>query len=228
MPVISIRIGGERGFTLIETLVAMVTGLVVVSAAFTILEVSLRQSTRIADRVSADQRGRVGLEKILQELHSSCVSNGANPIQEKSSATKLIFESHSGSSEPFFTNGVRHEIILEGTTLNDKIYQSNGGVEGRWLFPTTPTKTVVLMTNVYAPSSGSMFEYFKYTKTSLTTAQTVPLTKAEAKATAKVNVSFSAAPDSNNTATGRPVAYSGGAVLRLTPASEVGGNEPCE
>ncbi len=225
----SIRLGGERGFTLIELLVAMVTGLVVVGAAFTILEVSLRQSVRIADRVSADQRGRVGLEKILQELHSSCVSNGVNPIMSESKQTKLVFQSHSGSSEPYFTNGVKHEIYLEGTTLYDKVYESTSGIETHWNWPSAANKTVVLLTNVYEPTGGlSMFEYFKYTGTSLTSAVAVPLTATTAKAVAKVNVNLSVAPETNNTATGRPATYSGGAVLRLTPASEVGGNEPCE
>jgi len=239
MPLMPRHFRSEHGFTLIEILVAMVTGLIVVGAAFTILEVSMRQSGRIADKVNANQRGRVALEKIMLELHSSCVANGANPIMATSTATRLIFQSHSGSSEPFFTTGLKHEIYLEGTTLFDRTFQSTSGIESRWLWSATPLATVPLLTKAYAPASGSMFEYFKYTKltpkeleegnhVALNQILVVPLGAEDAKAAAKVNVNFSAAPDTNNTATPLTVAFSAGAVLRLTPATDVGSNEPCE
>jgi predicted RecA/RadA family phage recombinase len=241
MPMSRSSLSGEAGFTLIEALVAMVSGLIVVAAAFAILQVSLRQTTRIADKVSADQRGRMAMEKIMLELHSSCVSNGANPILVGSEGSKLIFESHTGTSEPFFTSGLKHIITLEGTTLVDRYYQSTTGVEGKWRYPaeSEPTKTVTILTNVYAPGSGTMFEYFKYTKltakelaegkhVALNQILAVPLSAADAKSAAKVNVNFNAAPDTNNTATGRVIAFNAGAVLRLTPATDTGANEPCE
>ncbi|MHB8241924.1 MAG: PilW family protein [Solirubrobacteraceae bacterium] len=231
---ISHHFRNEHGFTLVEMLVAMLTGLVVVGAAFAILEVSLHQSTRIADRVSADQRGRLALEKILLELHSACVATGAAPIQENSEGTKLRFLSESGSSEPFFTKGVEHEIYLSGTTLKDAVYQSNGGVEanGGWKFPAmgSPTSTSTLLTNVYAPTTGTMFEYFSYTASALTTALTTfPLKKEAANSAAKINVNLTVAPESGDTRLSRPVSLSGTAVLRLTPATETSApNLPCE
>jgi hypothetical protein len=232
MSMISDRLHGEHGVTLVEMLVAMLTGLVVVSAAFAILEVSLHQSTRIADRVSADQRGRLALEKIMLELHSACIASGVNPIQETSSSTRLKFLSESGSSEPFFSYGVKHEIYLVGTTLKDAIYQSNGGTEAKgWKFPAegSPTSTNTLLTNVYAPTTGTMFEYFKYTASALTTALSTSLNKEEANAATKVNVNLTVAPESGDTRLSRPVSLSGTAVLRLTPATETSApNLPCE
>lgn len=235
MSMISHRFHGEHGVTLVEMLVAMLTGLVVVSAAFAILEVSLHQSTRIADRVSADQRGRLALEKIMLELHSACIASGVNPIQENSEPTKLRFMSESGSSEPFFTKGQEHEIYLSGTTLKDAVYQSNGGVEanGRWKFPAegSPTSTSTLLTNVYAPTTGSLFEYFEYTASALTTAVTPApkLTLGQANSVAKVNVNLTVAPESGDKRLSRPVSLSGTAVLRLTPATETSApNLPCE
>ena len=86
----------QRGFTLIEMLVAILTGLIVLFATFAILNVSLSQSSRIADRVSADQRSRIAMEKIVQELHSSCVSINENPILAGSEPNKIIFVSEHG------------------------------------------------------------------------------------------------------------------------------------
>jgi hypothetical protein len=222
---------GERGFTLMETLVAMLAGVIVTGATFAILDISLKQSSRLADRVSADQRGRLGLEKVLLELHSSCVSIGANPIQAESDGTHLKFLSKSGSSEPFFTSMTKHELYLSGNTLEDAVYQSTGGNEAKWTFPASATSTTPVLTGVSSPSSGSMFEYFKYTGTSLTTALKVPLVAADAKVATKVNVNFIVAPESGNTsgpAGDRSIELGDSVVMRLTPSSEVGGNEPCE
>jgi len=74
----------EQGTTLIELLVAMVCSIIVVGALLAILEFSLRQESAIADRVSADQVGRVAMGRIVQELHSSCTGFGATAIQAPS------------------------------------------------------------------------------------------------------------------------------------------------
>lgn len=84
------RFRGELGFTLIETLVAMVAGLIVMGALYAILEVSLHQSTRLTDVASATQSGRITLTHMVDQLHSACVSAKFSPVKEGSSETKLI------------------------------------------------------------------------------------------------------------------------------------------
>ena len=51
-----LRLRGERGFSLLELLVAMAAGIVVTGALLAILEVSLRQETQIG-RASCRERG---------------------------------------------------------------------------------------------------------------------------------------------------------------------------
>jgi Tfp pilus assembly protein PilW len=82
--------GDERGFTLIETLVAMVTGMIVLGALWGILEVGLHQSARITDEASSVQAGRITMTRILDELHSACVSTKFVPVQAESTSTKLL------------------------------------------------------------------------------------------------------------------------------------------
>jgi hypothetical protein len=223
------------GVTLIEMLVAIVTGIIVTGAAFTILEFSLKQTSRIADRTSANQRGRIAMEKIQLELHSSCVTILVNPVQAESTATKLIFLSHTApSAEPFFTSMTEHEIVLVGTTLNDNVYNSTGGTEATgWKFSKAKvSSTTVLLTGVSAPSSGPMFEYLRYTGTSLSTLLAAPeLSLAESKLAAQVNIRLFVSPESGVTkgpVGDRQFEVSDSAVLRLTPATAVGQDEPCE
>ncbi len=72
----------ERGFTLVELLVAMTTGIIVGGALLAVIAVAQHQETQITDRVAADQTGRRVLERIQDELHSSCVGGSEIPIQK--------------------------------------------------------------------------------------------------------------------------------------------------
>lgn len=236
MPVISTRLSGESGFTLIEMLVAILTGMIVMGATFSIMDISLSQSARIADRVSADQRGRIAMEKILLELHSSCVSIGANPIQPGSEGARIKFLSQTGP-EPSFATMTKHEIFLEEGTLKDYSYKNTGGSEAtKWTFLGAIPTTTTLLTGVSQSAEGvtPVFEYFKYETAGekkgqlSTTPLPVPLGIPEAKATAKVTISFTTAPESSNKKGDRLVDLSDSVVLRLTPSAEIGGNEPCE
>ncbi len=89
---------GEAGFSLIETLVAMVAGVIVIGALFAILEVGLHQSARLNDVNVATKTGRATMTRMVDELHSACVSAKYAPVKEGSSETKLIFVNGYGKS----------------------------------------------------------------------------------------------------------------------------------
>ncbi len=59
----------------------MIIALVVSLAAFSILQFTTDDVSRITARAHVDQTGRVALEKIMLQLHSACVSVTINPIQ---------------------------------------------------------------------------------------------------------------------------------------------------
>ncbi|HEV3319105.1 MAG TPA: prepilin-type N-terminal cleavage/methylation domain-containing protein [Solirubrobacteraceae bacterium] len=174
-------LGSERGFTLMEMLVAMVTGVIVTGALLAILEVSLRQQTRITERAQADQTGRTAMSNIVDELHSSCTGFSATAIQAPketptsplaaTGAANLWFLSaygNSSSGEAVLTGVTEHDINWTSTgtsntgqslgTLTDYSFPSTGGTSPKWTFPTlsvTEAKakhTVrVLATDVIAP-----------------------------------------------------------------------------
>lgn len=152
----------QHGFTLIETLVAMIAGLVVTGALFTIYIVALHQTSRITDSVQATQFGRTAMTHIVDELHSACLERASAPVQANSTATELIFE-NGYSKEAVIPNTKEaeakaavgagafiHQIVWKakekeseasppGNTLTDYTYKSTAGEWPSYTFPEVTT-----------------------------------------------------------------------------------------
>jgi prepilin-type N-terminal cleavage/methylation domain-containing protein len=168
----------ERGFALIELLVAMSISTVVIAALVVILEFSLHQETNITDKVQADQIGRTVMGNIVEELHSSCTGFEAAAIQAPSEtpssplaatgATNLWFVSAYGkekSGEPLVEKVTEHDINWEaktksntgeelGTLTDYEFSDSAGNAKEGWTFPslkTTNSKARTLAKNVIPP-----------------------------------------------------------------------------
>jgi Prokaryotic N-terminal methylation motif len=220
----------EAGFTLMEALVAVTLSVVVGLALFAMIEFSFRQTYNVSERVNANQRGRIALEQILLRLHSSCVAVSAVPVLAESSGTTLNILSKEGT-QAYFGSMTKHSIYLSGTTLYDATYNSTGGVAPKWTFPSTPTSTRALLTNVSQSGATPIFQYFKYEGggTLSAKAQTTPLTETEAKSTAAVTVGFTVAPGFTTRSSGpsRSVELSDTTLLRFDPSTTTGQNTPC-
>jgi Tfp pilus assembly protein PilW len=204
-----------RGFTLIETLVAMVSGLVVLGAAFAILEISLHQSSRIADVAQATQLGRTAMTRIVDELRSSCLAPTFAPLQEGSAESKLIFidafseksEIGTASAEKEGHGAYKHEIVWSEAahTLTDTVRPSTGGSSPKftWGEPTN----VLIGKEITKTGSTPIFKYYAYAVKPATgtseasstleekTPLTVPLTATAAAQAASVLISFNTAPE---------------------------------
>jgi hypothetical protein len=201
----------EQGFTLMEALVAMVTGVIVTGALLAILEFSLRQQSSITGRAQADQMGRTAMGNIVDELHSACT--GATPIQvpnsepksplAKSNGVNLWFTSAYGvlhNGEPLIEKVLLHDINWTAATetsstgeqvgnLTDYRFEStSGSASTGWTFKTLSTAEAtsakILATNVIKPKSGSIFQYYKYesNSASATYGQLIELSSSELSA----------------------------------------------
>jgi Tfp pilus assembly protein PilW len=217
--------------TLVELVVAMSAGVIVMAGVTLAMIVTMRETNRVASHVDANQRARVAMTKIINQLHSACVAPQISPVREDSTGTMLSFLHQSGSAVAL--TPVLSRITLSGTTLTQSDYPATGGAAPNWTFATTASSTVELLSGV-SPISASVpvFRYFAYSngKVSATPLAANPL-GANAASTVQVNVAFKAAP--GKTVAGDANAQTeiqNAALLRLTPPgySSTTSNLPCQ
>lgn len=176
-----IRLADESGFTLIEMLIGIATGIVISLAAFGLIDVSLRLSAQVNDRADASDAATAALQTIEAELQSACtgvsVSTGGSsdvyPVQGPtsvtgasttpgSSSTELTFiDSPSGAASP---TPVLHDIVYSSTahTLTDSTYpatQASGAYTG---FTASGSSSFLLASNIQPTGSTPMFQYYAY------------------------------------------------------------------
>jgi hypothetical protein len=226
-----------------ELLVAMLTGLVVSGALFAILEVSLHQTSRLADRVEADQTGRVVMTRIIDALHSTCISPEFRPIQFGSSKTELRFvAAYSNEATIPISAVAEHRIFWEKEsgkttgTLTDDARPATGGSWPKYTFTGTFTvthlgsniaeveenkETMIFQYHRYALSSSSEVEKQLTPLSTLEPKQLPMKTSLEAEEAASVLVRFVAYPSNGNTASNRGVDLRNQITLAMSaPSSE--------
>jgi prepilin-type N-terminal cleavage/methylation domain-containing protein len=249
----------DGGFTLIELLVSMLIGLIVTGAAFAILEFTTSDVKLTTERAHLDQAGRIALENIMLELHSACVQVEVHPIEPGSNENEILFLSERSPlntlyKEPTSTlPEVRERKIVfnkAAGTLIEKSWPTLLTNKYVATEPTSPTTELLLKGVKPTVEEGKAVPIFRYYRYYQSTDQlpsgdtTMPYgelnpepipsskltTTAQTMVVAKVAVSFTLAPEGNESvfAKGyRPIAFEDSAILRLAPASESERNFSC-
>jgi prepilin-type N-terminal cleavage/methylation domain-containing protein len=160
------RLADERGFTLVELLVTMVAGVVVLLALGTIMDVTLKETTRSYTLMDATNRARPVFEQLENELHSACFANEETPIQSGANANALIFLSAYGNAAT--PTDVWHEVDYApapASTLTDNTYQVSYSIDANGN-PVWSRGAAIgsrtLLTNVAASGTTPVFQYFAY------------------------------------------------------------------
>jgi prepilin-type N-terminal cleavage/methylation domain-containing protein len=162
----------QRGFTLVELLVTIMAVTVIMGSLATMLEVTLRQTSRTFSQTNASQTTRYATETIENELHSACLSSGLAPVQVSSDGSNLIFISQYGSSasnaNASSPTPVEHKIVYSATngTLTDYVYPATGGGAPNWTFSGTASSQKLLLAHVAAVTGTPVFQYFAYSQPS--------------------------------------------------------------
>jgi len=234
------KLASEDGFTLIEMMVALVTGLVVTGAAFLLLQVTSEQTSRARDYVQASQLGRSAMTSIIDDLNSACVSENTVPVGSKSTTESVVFvTAFSKKTEVQPSEVQQHTIYWEkkagetGTIFDTKALGESKTEAGEWVFKAA-AKPVAIDANtqrVKNATSGEkeIFRYYKYAETTnegggeegLSALTPIALKsgqrlEGEAKNVAAVMVSFRSLPSDNSEKIGRDVDLSDQAIFAFS------------
>jgi hypothetical protein len=186
---------GERGFMLMEMIVATALGMVVFLALLGLVDASQTSSARVQDRVDGTQRGRVAMDQVLQRLRSQiCI--GSTPPIIAGTTTEVTFYADLGNDD--FRAEKRRIYVLNGQ-LKEDVYDSTGTFPA-YVFPASPTRTRTFMTGIKQAkdSAGNPMPYFSYwgydtnTPPSLNQQVNPPFSATDPARIVKVMVAFSA------------------------------------
>ncbi len=214
---------------MIELIVSVSAALVVMMGVVTLTTAVLHNQDRITRRVDASSRARPVMTRMIQELHSACVTSHIVPIQTGSTGTSMSFLSKSGAAVGPTPD--LHTISLNGTTLRESVFPATGGMAPSWTFSGTASSNTSLLTNVSAPS-GVLFRYYDFINGALSANPlATPLSDTNAARVAYVAVSFTSSPGAgvSHFDPGSPLVFSDSVDLRLESAGQYPNqdNLPC-
>lgn len=206
-------------------------GSIVLFGVFTLIQVTAQSSARTAARVDANQRARPVLERIIDQLHSTCLTPSTVPVLAGSTDESISFIHQTGATvTPVPT---LRTLTLANGTLSDAVYP-RVGTPGNYSFSPTPSETRQLLTGVApigaTPATVSVFQYFRFDGTEISAPLPVPLSAADAARTVQVTVSFAASPLGNPVRDPNSAAnVTSSALLRFSPPSDSPTtiNKPC-
>jgi prepilin-type N-terminal cleavage/methylation domain-containing protein len=159
----------EDGFTLIELLAALAIGTVVLLAAFGLLDSAVGLQGRVAERVDAIQRARQTMDIVTRDLRSQVCPDPLTPALISASDRSVDFYVDLGdgsATSPLERRTITFDPVAN--QLTEAVYVATG-TPGAWTFPTSPTRTDTLLTNVVQDGATAVFRYYTF-DTSLTPA----------------------------------------------------------
>jgi Tfp pilus assembly protein PilW len=240
----------QRGLGLPELLIGILMGTLVIFAALTLFQVVNRDSARTAARVEANQKARIAMSRIMNELRSACLSRASVPILSGangnvSSPTQLTFQYRTGSD----VVPIPEKRVITWTasandpnlgTLTENRYRATTTTpnsQGVYSFVTTPegyrpaAVTGVQRQATVGSQTVPIFRYYTYVNGALTELNATPqLSSTDAARTVQVVVTLGVGSNQNPAADdNNATSISDTALLRFAPPSETTTlvNQPC-
>jgi prepilin-type N-terminal cleavage/methylation domain-containing protein len=223
------RLRAQRGMTLVEVMVAMSMALIVSAAVLAIVIVSVHLSSNYADRVDANQLGRLAMEKITQELNSSCVRPNQAPIIAGSSDTQISFYNATNDKPGPIPNQITVSMPSRAQQPGQLVLftQYLSGTPPNWT-PTGQTDSRVLAdwaAQSTLPGSSTpipVFQYYAYGQNGVINPTPISpgpqgLTASQAASVTMVRINYQILPTDGRSDTHRPVDFTGSVTFRVSP-----------
>jgi hypothetical protein len=177
--------------------------MIVLIAAFTLLDRAVSGSTQVAGRQEAVQRGRVAMEQIAQRLRSEVCLGDAQPVLPGSTDDSVTFYANL-SSNPSSAQKRTLRYVAGEKRLYEDVYNGSGTFP-TLTFPASPTKGRELVHPIVQATkkSGSttitlpIFRYYRYatgTATGALQQLATPLSVDDAPDVVTIGVAFAALP----------------------------------
>jgi prepilin-type N-terminal cleavage/methylation domain-containing protein len=152
----------EDGFTLVELLVTITIGLLTMAGAMTLLTGSMRRSDDAQRRADAMQRARVAMDTLTRDLRAqTCVGN-ATPIVSGNASSVTFYADYFTSTTRVagaVPNPHRRVLALDAAgVLTETIYPGTDATG-------SPVTRRLGTRFAGAGTSGALFEYFAFSKT---------------------------------------------------------------
>jgi prepilin-type N-terminal cleavage/methylation domain-containing protein len=159
----------ERGFTLVEMLVASFVGVIILFAAFSLIDAASSSQRKTDARIEAVQRGRTAMEVITRQLRSQICLGQGKPSLLAGESDRVVF--YASLDKAPTRSGI---LQIDERTLR---FESTGGNRGRIIeevrrgtgtppnvtFPSSPSTSRVVVADIERAGSGApIFRYFKY------------------------------------------------------------------
>jgi prepilin-type N-terminal cleavage/methylation domain-containing protein len=216
------RLAQQRGFTLIEVMVAASVGVVIVGVAFGLLDSVVRTFSTSGQRVDVSQRGRLAVDQLTARLRSQVC--GAGPTQADPEAdytpaivqatdNKVVFWSDIGDAGGRRLRGIEYA----NGAINDIVYPGADPAA-------TPLSSRPLVTSVAPDNGPGLFRYFAYNPAAWNSTAspapqlylplTAPLVPADYKRVVRITVAYTAYPEGSSASDKLAAAFTGDFVSR--------------
>lgn len=156
------RLNQESGFTLVESMIAMVLLVIVTGSAQLVLQGAFSRNETLQRRAEALQRGRIAMERMQSLIRSQvCLTTKLPPVTA-ASGTSLTFYADTSAALPT-TVPIKHVISVDGAkNLLDAQYVSTGTTAGVPQFSGSPTRTNIIAEGINPPTTVPMFQYYGF------------------------------------------------------------------
>jgi prepilin-type N-terminal cleavage/methylation domain-containing protein len=163
----------DAGFSLMELLVALAIGTIVLSAVMMVFVNGMQGEARVTDRADSTARARTTTDIISSLLQAATCNFNTAPITS-ATATSVTFTGALGGPED---DAVQYRVRWDSATKT--VYQDTflktGTVaanDSTLVYPSTPTTTKVIGTNMAPADGATLFKYYAFNATSGTIAGT--------------------------------------------------------
>ena len=167
-------------------------------AILAMVRVATGDQSRVSSHVIANQRGRPAMNRIIDTLHSACVSPGLAPVRESSSDGSLIVYSKAGEGVNPAPN--RYMFSFSAGVLTETVAEGSGEDPSEWAFGTASSPRQIV-DGISAAETGEpeeavpYFRYFAYEGGQVaTTPLPTPLSEEDAAKVVQVDIAFTVAP----------------------------------